>query len=108
MRALRVDTDQMTGAVSNIQTAVERLGSAKEMLSGIYGRIESAATSHDGDANDKVEGFRNRWNDEFGILSDMLSKFKDTITSAARAYDSADQELATGITAPPSGPPAEV
>lgn len=107
MRAFRVDTDQMTSAVSNIQTAAERLGGAKEMLSGIYGRIQSAAMSHDGDANDKVEGFRNRWNDEFGILSDMLSKFKDAITSAASAYDGADQELATGMT-PPSGPPAEV
>lgn len=107
MCAFRVDTTQMTSAVGNIQAGADRFGDAKEMLSGIYGRIQSA-TADAGDAHDKVEGFRDRWNDEFGILSDMLSKFKDTLVNAADVYDTADQEIAAASGPQAGSAPTEV
>jgi uncharacterized protein YukE len=107
MRAFQVDTDLMVSAVGNIQSGADRLGDAKDMLDGLRGRIASAGLTHDGDANDKLDGFRDRWNDEFGILSDMLTKFKDALTKASETYDAADGEIARSMT-PGATPPAEV
>jgi uncharacterized protein YukE len=101
MRAFRVDTDHVTGTVDNMQTAAERLAGAKDMLDGLYGRLS------DNDPDGRIEEFRNRWKDEFGIISEMLGKFKGALTSAADGYNKADQEMATAWTAPPA-PPTEV
>lgn len=98
----------MASAVGNIQSGSDFLkGDAKGRLDSIYDRLGSAALSHNGDAHEKVEGFRNRWNDEFGIIGDMLSKFKDALNSASSAYNAADQELANGLSQP-AAPPTEV
>jgi uncharacterized protein YukE len=105
MRAFQVDTDLMVSAVGNIQSGADRLGDAKEMLDGLRGRIEAAGLGNDGDANDKLGGFRDRWNDEFGIISDMLSKFKDALNNGSETYNTADQEIARSMT-PGSTPPA--
>lgn len=108
MCAFRVDTTEMVSAVGNIQSGSEFLkGDAKGRLDSIYDRLGSAGLSENGDAHEKVEGFRNRWNDEFGIIGDMLAKFKDTLTSASQAYDTADLEIANA-TRPAAAPPTEV
>lgn len=108
MRAFRVDTDHITGAVDNIGSAADRLAGAKELLDSIHGRLQSsAAMSQDTDADNRIEDFRNRWKDEFGIIGDMLGKFKGALTSASDGYNGADQEMANAWNAPPA-PPTEV
>jgi hypothetical protein len=98
MRAFRVDTDHVSGTVSNMQTAAERLGGGKDMLDALTGRL----SDHDPDG--RIEEFRDRWKDEFGIISDMMGKFKDALTSAADGYNKADQDMHAAWTAPPEGP----
>lgn len=107
MCAFRVDTDQMVSAVGNIQSGSDFLkGDAKGRLDSVHSRTGSAVADN-GDFQEKFEGFRNRWNDEFGIIGDMLGKFKDALNSASSAYNAADQELANGISQP-AAPPTEV
>lgn len=101
MRAFRVDTDHITGTLDSMQTAADRLAGAKDMLDGLYGRMS------DCDSDGQMEEFRNRWKDEFGIISDMLGKFKEALTCAADGYNTADQEMATAWNTP-AAPPTEV
>jgi uncharacterized protein YukE len=96
MRAFRVDTDHITGAVDNIEAAVGRLGGAKDMLDGLIGRVSDA------DSDGKMSDFKDRWKDEFGIVADMLDKFKGALTSAADGYNGADQDMANAWNAPPA------
>jgi hypothetical protein len=95
MRAFRVDTEHLKGSVDNIQAAFERLGGLKDQLDDLHGGMS------DTDSDGNMSSFRDRWRDEFGIVGDMMDKFKGALTSAADAYDKADQELANGFNAPP-------
>lgn len=96
MEELYVDTDKMTGAVSNIDSATRQLGDLKGALTSVHSRLRSAALDMD-DAGDQFDGFKDRWCEEFGIIGDRLGRFKGAITNAARAYDKADSEMANGI-----------
>jgi hypothetical protein len=101
----RVDPELLTGAVGSIEEAGQKLGGAKEMLEGIHQRLQSSATmSQDGGADNKFATFRERWKDEFGILTDMMSGFKDAIGSTSQAYTGADDEIAKALLAPPEQP----
>jgi uncharacterized protein YukE len=108
----RVDPELLTGAVGSIEDAAGKLSGAKEMLEGIHRRLQSSATmSQDTKADNKFDTFHDRWKDEFGILTDMMSGFKDAIGSTAEVYTGADTEIATAISQPaePSTePPAAV
>lgn len=106
----RVDPELLTGSVGSIEEAGRKLSGAKEMLEGIHNRLQSSATmSQDGEADNKFDTFRDRWKDEFGILTDMMSGFEDAIGSTAEVYAGADDEVARSLqipTEPQSGPPA--
>ena len=82
------------------------------MLEGIHRRLQSSTTmSQDTKADNKFDTFHDRWKDEFGILSDMMSGFKEAIGSTAEVYTGADTEIAKALLAPPepsSEPPAAV
>jgi uncharacterized protein YukE len=108
----RVDPELLTGAVGSIEEAAGKLSGAKEMLEGIHRRLQSSTTmSQDTKADNKFDTFHDRWKDEFGILSDMMSGFKEAIGSTAEVYTGADTEIAKALLAPPepsSEPPAAV
>ena len=94
----RVDPELLTGAVGSIEDAAGRLSGAKEMLEGIHRRLQSSAVmSQDANADNKFDSFHSRWQDEFGILTDMMSGFKGALTSTAQAYTGADDEIAKGL-----------
>lgn len=90
---VRVDTDHIKGAVDNIVSAAERLGGGQGTLDGVNDR-----------SGISMGDFRDRWKDEFGIISEMLSAFKEALTSASDAYDANDQEMATAWNTPPQAP----
>lgn len=95
MRDLRVDTDQIVSCVDNIQSASDFMGAgAKDRLESICDRVVSAALGHDGDATGSVDDFRSNWQGEFGTIADMLSGFKDALTTCASAFDATDQDIA--------------
>ena len=107
----RVDPELLTGTVGSIDEASGKLAGAKEMLEGIHRRLQSSSTmSQDTKADNKFDTFHDRWKDEFGILSDMMSGFKDAIGSTAEVYTGADDEIAKSLQIPaePSGPPTAV
>jgi hypothetical protein len=107
--AFLIDTPSMTGTVGNIQDAADRLGTLEDLLEDIHNRLQSSTTmSQDEEADNKIESFRSRWKDEFGIIGDMLGKFKGAITKASEIYDGTDLEIADGIRkqADPGTPPA--
>jgi hypothetical protein len=104
-----VDPELLSGAVGSIEEAATKLGGAKEMLEGIHRRLQSSSTmSQDTKADNKFDTFHDRWKDEFGILTDMMSGFKDAIGSTAEVYTGADNEVAKSLEIPaePSGPPS--
>src|SRR5262245_23168159 len=103
-----VDPELLSGAVGSIEEAATKLGGAKEMLEGIHRRLQSSSTmSQDSDADNKFDSFHDRWKDEFGILTDMMSGFKGALSSTAEAYTGADTEIAKSLEVPsqPAGPP---
>ena len=104
-----VDPELLSGAVGSIEEAATKLGGAKEMLEGIHRRLQSSSTmSQDTKADNKFDTFHDRWKDEFGILTDMMSGFKGALGSTAEAYTGADTEIARSLQVPsePSAPPA--
>jgi uncharacterized protein YukE len=108
----RVDPELLTGAVGSIEEAAGKLSGAKEMLESIHRRLQSSTTmSQDTKADNKFDTFHDRWKDEFGILSDMMSGFKDAIGSTAEVYTGVDTEIARSLqipAEPTSQPPTAV
>jgi hypothetical protein len=93
MRAFRVDTDHMTGAVDNISSAADRLGGGQGTLDHVNDSVEIS-----------MSDFRDRWKDEFGIISEMLTAFKEALTNASDTYDTTDSEIATAFSTPAEAP----
>jgi hypothetical protein len=98
-RAFRVDPELLTGASGGIDDAVTTLGNARDTLSTLNSRLQSSGTlSQDGDADDQVDSFVNRWSDEFEIIGNMLGGFKSALGNAAEVYTAADEGLAARVT----------
>jgi uncharacterized protein YukE len=101
----RVDPELLTAAIGSIDEAGQKLSGAKDMLESLHQRLQSSATmSQDSDADNRFDSFHDRWKDEFGILTDMMSGFKDAIGSTSEAYTGADDEIATALLTPPEQP----
>ena len=101
----RVDPELLTGTVGSIEEAAGKLAGAKEMLEGIHRRLQSSSTmSQDTKADNKFDTFHDRWKDEFGILTDMMSGFKEAIGSTAEVYTGVDEEVARSLQIPPEQP----
>ena len=102
----RVDPELLTGAVGSIEEAAGKLSGAKEMLEGIHRRLQSSTTmSQDTGADNEFDSFHDRWKDEFGILTDMMSGFKGALGSTAEVYTTVDDEIARSLQMP-AEPPA--
>jgi DNA repair ATPase RecN len=108
-----VDTGLLVGAVENIDAAVDQLEAARDVLNSVNQRLQSSATmSQETEADDRIDDFRDRWQEELELLGQMLSGFKEAVTAAAEVYAATDAEWAAGIsgaTSPATGagsPPA--
>jgi hypothetical protein len=93
MRAFRVDTDHITGAVENIQSAADTLG-------GGQGTVDDV----DGSADVSMGDLPYVLKEEFRIIGEMLSGFKEALNKTSDTYNGADHKIYTGITTPPEAP----
>lgn len=92
--SFRVDTELITSAIDNLTAAEGRMGDLQDLLDAVHDRVEDLV---------ETGTFRDVWREELGILRDMFTKFPETLTSVAEAYDGVDQDIAASLE--PADPP---
>ena len=98
---LSVDPAQLRQAMSESHRATAGLEDAKTKLDWSNGNLADGVGGTK--VADRFDGFRKRWRDEFGIISEFLSGMEKSLQATADIYEAVERDLTQAMGRPPSG-----